>query len=185
MRVTLSRLRSTLRLPSLLAVLLVGALAGCAKGELLAPGARTPDASLLDQSGRSRTLASFRGGTLLLYFYPKDGTPGCTREACAFRDVWARFEEAGIAVVGVSTDDVASHAEFAREHELPFPLLADEDAKLAEAFGVRTHVGLASRVSFLIDAEGVVRATFRDVDPGVHADEVLAEAARLGLTRAP
>jgi peroxiredoxin Q/BCP len=165
--------------------LLLCALAGCAKGELLAPGARIPDASLPDQAGQQRALASFRGGTLLLYFYPKDGTPGCTREACAFRDVWSRFEAAGVTVVGVSTDDVASHAQFAREHHLPFPLLADEDGKLAAEFGVRTHLGMASRVSFLVDRDGVVRATFGDVDPGVHADEVLAEAARLGLTRAP
>jgi peroxiredoxin Q/BCP len=164
----------------LLVCALVG-LAGCTKGDLLSPGTRAPDASLLDQTGAARTLASFRGQTLLVYFYPKDGTPGCTKEACAFRDVWGRFDEAGIAVVGVSTDDVASHAAFAEEHELPFPLLSDDDAKLADAFGVKTRLGLTSRVSFLIDGEGVIRATFRDVDPGVHADEVLAEARRLGL----
>lgn len=167
-----------------LALLLLCALfslTGCTKGELLAPGTQAPDASLRDQTGELRTLSSFRGKALLVYFYPKDGTPGCTEEACAIRDVWARFEEAGIAVVGVSTDDVASHAKFAEEHELPFPLLADEDAALADAFGVKTRVGLTSRVSFLIDREGVIRATFRDVDPGVHANEVLTEAKRLGL----
>jgi peroxiredoxin Q/BCP len=83
----------------------------------------------------------------------------------------------------VSTDDVASHAEFAREHELPFPLLSDPDAELTHAYGVATHLGMSSRVSFLIDAEGVIRGVFPDVDPGVHADEVLAEATRLGLAR--
>src|SRR5690606_27107507 len=145
----------------------------------LGPGARAPELSLRDQHGQPRSLASFRGQPLVVYFYPKDGTPGCTEEACAFRDVWARYEEAGVAVVGVSTDDVASHAAFAEEHGLPFPLLADEDGALAEAFGVTTRLGMATRVSFLVDAEGVIRKTYPDVDPGVHAEELLRDAKAL------
>lgn len=157
------------------------ALAGCSQGELLPVGTAAPDRTLADHTGARRTLASFRGRPLVVYFYPRDSTPGCTREACAFRDSWQQYEAAGVQIVGVSTDSPESHAAFAREHELPFPLLSDEDGALTEAFGVRTHLGMASRVSFLLDASGVIRAVFRDVDPGVHANDVLAEATRLGL----
>jgi peroxiredoxin Q/BCP len=157
--------------------------AGCSHGTLLSAGTTAPDRTLSDQAGNPRSIASFRGKPLVLYFYPRDSTPGCTREACAFRDAWARYEQADVYVVGVSTDDVASHAAFAREHQLPFPLLSDPDEELTEAYGVATHLGMSARVSFLIDAEGVIRAVFPDVDPGVHADQVLAEAMRLQLTR--
>lgn len=160
-------------------------LAGCSHGGLLAVGTTAPDRALQDQTGAERTLASFRGNPVVVYFYPRDGTPGCTREACAFRDAWDRYEQAGVRLVGVSADDVESHARFAREHQLPFPLLADVDGSLAEAFGVRRHLGMASRVTFVLDREGVVRSVFRDVDPGVHANEVLAEVARLGLVVPP
>lgn len=155
----------------------------CSHGGLLAVGTTAPDRVLQDQSGASTSLASFRGSPLVVYFYPRDGTPGCTREACAFRDSWDRYEQAGVRIVGVSTDDVASHARFAREHDLPFPLLADVDGALARAFGVRQHLGMDSRVTFVLDGEGVVRSVFREVDPGVHAEEILAEIARLGLAR--
>lgn len=161
---------------------LVSMLSACGSGDLLSPGTKSPDRALRDQTGRLRTLASFEGKPLVVYFYPKDSTPGCTREACAFRDAFGHYEEAGVQVVGVSTDDVESHAEFAEEHELPFPLLADTEGELTRAFGVRTRLSMASRVTFVLDAEGVIRAVFRDVDPGVHADEVLGEVARLGLT---
>lgn len=164
------------------ALVLLASLSGCSKGALLPVGSAAPDRTMRDQTGAHRSLASFRGRPLVVFFYPKDGSPGCTREACAFRDAWSRYETVGIQLVGVSTDSPQSHAEFAREHELPFPLLSDPDGELTEAFGVNTHLGYSSRVSFLLDAQGIVRAVFRDVDPGVHADEVLAEAARLGLT---
>jgi peroxiredoxin Q/BCP len=154
---------------------------GCSSGALLPVGSTAPDRTLRDQTGAPRTLGSFRGQPLLVYFYPRDGTPGCTREACAFRDAWARYDRAGVRIVGVSTDDVESHAEFVREHDLPFPLLSDTDAELTRDFGVETHVGMASRVSFLLDAHGVIRAVFPDVDPGVHADQVLGATRRLGL----
>lgn len=171
-----------MRSASALLVLALVASSGCSKGELLPVGTNAPDRTLADQTGASRSLASFRGKPLLVFFYPKDSSPGCTREACAFRDAWDRYSEVGIQIVGVSTQSPESHREFIAEHDLPFPLLSDEDGELTEAFGVNTHLGLASRVSFLIDAEGVVRAVFRDVDPGVHANDVLAEASRLGLT---
>lgn len=172
-------------------VLLVGALvlAGCAheaSGGFV--GIATPantSITLRDQTNTPHTLADYRGKPLVLYFYPKDGTPGCTREACAFRDSWERYTTAGVQVVGVSTDDVASHAAFAREHEIPFPLLADVDGALTQAFGVRQHLGRSSRVTFLIDAGGIVRGIIENVDPGVHADDVLARLTTLGLVGAP
>lgn len=132
-----------------------------------------------DQEGVVRSLAEMRGKFVVLYFYPRDATPGCTREACAFRDVWSRFEEANATVVGVSTDDSESHARFAREHDLPFPLLADTDESIADSFGVSVRLGFAERVTFLIDPEGRVRHVFESVDPGVHAEEVLSRIEEL------
>lgn len=170
-------------------VLTVLALAGCAHATSagFAPNGSAVNTSITlhDQANTPHTLADYRGRPLVLYFYPRDGTPGCTREACAFRDAWSRYTEANVQVVGVSTDDVESHREFAEEHEIPFPLLADEDAALAEAFGVKRHLGMASRVTFLVDAEGIVRGVIEDVDPGVHADEVLAQVRTLGLIVPP
>lgn len=170
-----------MRSPALVLVLALAACSACSKGDLLPVGTAAPDRALVDESGAQRNLAGFRGKPLLVFFYPKDSSPGCTREACAFRDAWERYTTAGIQVVGVSTQSPESHREFIAEHDLPFPLLSDEEGALTEAFGVNTHLGLASRVSFLLDADGVIRAVFRDVDPGVHANDVLAEAARLGL----
>lgn len=152
---------------------------GCASSNLLAPGARAPDFRAQDQRNETVTLAAQRGHPVVLYFYPRDATPGCTREACAFRDVWARFEAVDARVLGVSTDDVASHASFAREHRLPFPLLADPDRAIMGAYGVGRVFGMASRVTFLIDREGVIRRVFPDVDPGVHATQVLDAIAAL------
>jgi len=118
----------------------------------------------------------------LLYFYPKDDTPGCTREACAFRDAWTEFEAAGLKVVGVSPDTEASHEKFRRKHQLPFPLIADAGAALARAFGVygekkfmgRSHEGV-HRVSFLISPEGRILKTYPKVKPDEHARQVLED----------
>src|SRR5690554_839020 len=157
------------------------AIPACKSSDLLEPGATAPNVTLQDQNGTPRDLASFRGQPLLIYFYPKDATPGCTTEACGFRDVWENYEAARVAVVGVSVDDVASHKAFAEEHSLPFPLLADTEAQLAGAFGLEKRLGMLPRVSFLIDAEGVIRAVYPDVDPGLHAAEVLKDVERLNL----
>lgn len=146
---------------------------------LPAPGSTAPSFAALDQAGKTRTVEEFRGRPLVLFFYPADGSPGCTKEACAFRDAWQRYEAANVAVVGVSTNDVASHAEFAAAHNLPFPLLADTDQAMLRAYGVKTTMGFAQRVSILIDADGRVARVWPDVDPGVHATEVLAAAAAL------
>jgi len=135
-------------------------------------GDRAPDFTAPDQRGQSVSLASLRGSPVVLYFYPRDETPGCTAEACAFRDARDRLEALGAKVVGVSSDDSASHAEFAEEHGLSFPLLADTEGTIAEAFGVPSRFGFHARMTFIIDRSGVIRRVFRDVDPAVHVDEV-------------
>lgn len=146
---------------------------------LVQPAALAPDFVAPDQDARPRSLLEFRGHPVVLYFYPKDGTPGCTKEACAFRDAWKRYEAASAVVLGVSRDSVEKHREFAKEHALPFPLLSDESGAVCEKYGVRSTLGYASRVSFLIDREGRVARVFPDVDPGVHAEELLAAIAAL------
>jgi peroxiredoxin Q/BCP len=123
----------------------------------------------------------------IVYFYPKDGTPGCTKEACAFRDSWQRYETAGIRVIGVSSDSEEKHREFAKEHDLPFSLIADPEHAWSDAFGVgpvsRLLPNADARVSFLIDAKGRVAKVYDDVDPGVHADQVLTDAKALGVVQ--
>lgn len=152
---------------------------------MLPLGAAAPPVRALDQAGAERTLEEFRGRPVVVFFYPRDGTPGCTAEACAFRDAWQRYREAGIAVVGISTDSVEAHARFAAEHALPFPLLADPDAAIARAWGVGLTLGMTHRVSYLVDDLGRVARVFPDVDPAVHAGEVLAAAAALAPSTAP
>lgn len=132
-----------------------------------------------DQAGQIRRLSRERGHPVVLFFYPKDGTPGCTREACAFRDAWDRFTAAGVRVWGISADSRESHVAFAREHGLTFPLLSDPELRWASAFGVGSTLGLAHRISFLIGRDGRVARVYPDVDPAVHADEVLADVAAL------
>lgn len=146
---------------------------------LLAVGNSPPDLGAADQHGKTHKLSEERGHPLIVYFYPKDGTPGCTREACAFRDTWDRYSKAGVQVFGVSTDDQKSHEQFAKEERIPFPLLADPGRTWVSAFGVPVRLGMASRVSFLLDKEGKVAKVYPDVDPGVHADQVLNDAALL------
>ncbi len=178
------RLRTRLRTAAALSLGL--ALASCAQPRrpdggvgLVQPTAAAPDFAAPDQDGRPRSLVEFRGKPVVLYFYPKDGTPGCTKEACAFRDAWKRFEAAGAVVLGVSRDSIENHRAFAKEHGLPFLLLADEDGAICGRYGVRSTLGFASRVTFLIDRDGRIARTFPDVDPGVHADEVLGAIAAL------
>jgi peroxiredoxin Q/BCP len=145
---------------------------------LLEVGAMAPELSATAHDGTQIALRSL-GKPAVVYFYPKDDTPGCTKEACAFRDIWTEYEQAGVLVIGVSTDDDASHREFASKHELTFPLIADTDKTWATAFGVEVTGGYAKRVSFLLDAAGKVAAVYPGVDPGVHAREVLDDATKL------
>jgi peroxiredoxin Q/BCP len=177
-----------MRAPSLVALPLAAALAlgGCSTASrpdggvgLLAAGQSAPDLSAPDQNGQSRRIAAERGHPLVVYFYPKDGTPGCTREACAFRDAWGRYQQAGVQIFGVSADDQKSHETFAKEQKLPFPIVADPAHAWSDAFGVGTRLGMPARVTFLIDPAGRIAKVYPQVDPGVHADQVLKDAAAL------
>ena len=147
-------------------------------------GRPAPDFSLTSDSGETVSLASLRGKPVVLYFYPKDDTPGCTTQACGIRDAWGEFERAGAVVLGVSPDDAASHAKFKEKFELPFPLLSDTGHRVAEDYGVwvekrnygKTYMGI-QRSTFVIDAEGKIAKVMRRVKPDTHADEVLAALA--------
>jgi peroxiredoxin Q/BCP len=163
--------------------LALGLLAACGSVQrsdggvgLLDAGARVPTLSGMDQRKEPLTLAFPSDHLTVVYFYPKDATPGCTQEACAFRDVWSQYERANIRVLGVSSDDSESHREFAKTHQLPFPLIADEDGKWGQAFGVPSFLGMYSRITFLVGQDGRILRTYRDVDPGLHAKEILQDA---------
>jgi peroxiredoxin Q/BCP len=150
---------------------------------MLAVGAVAPDVTGHDVTGKESRLSDARGRLALVYFYPKDGTPGCTKEACAFRDTWNRFSERGVTVFGVSRDSAQSHAAFLKEHELPFPLVDDEAGTVQAAYGVPSRLGMAARVSFLVDQRGKIARVWPDVDPAVHADEVLHAADELASVK--
>lgn len=161
-------------------LLFLPALAGA--GEPPEVGASAPAFSLPDQAGKTHTLADYAGRWLVLYFYPKDDTPGCTTEACNFRDDIARIRRLGAEVVGVSVDDVASHADFAAKHKLPFPLLADEGGKVAASYGALRDLmvmKMAKRQTYIIDPQGRVAHRYLEVDPKTHAAAVVADLERL------
>lgn len=144
-------------------------------------GQAAPDFSLADQDGRAVSLSGCKGSPIVLYFYPKDDTPGCTKEACAFRDAFAEYRKRGARILGISPDEPASHAKFVKKYELPFTLLADPEHKVCEMFGVwkeknmygRKSMGV-ERTTFLIDGKGIVRAAFPRVKVDGHSDAVLA-----------
>ncbi len=145
-------------------------------------GDAAPAFELRDQDGETRRLADYGGRWVVLYFYPKDDTPGCTTEACRFRDEVPRLRELGAQVLGVSVDDRESHAAFAARHHLPFPLLADRDGEVARAYGAYFGLGplrFAKRHTFLIDPEGRIARIYRKVKPASHTDEVVAAVAEL------
>jgi thioredoxin-dependent peroxiredoxin len=154
--------------------------AGDAPEGMLAVGAAAPDLVGKDAKGQPVRLHERQGHVSIVYFYPKDGTPGCTKEACAFRDTFDKFVQRDVTIFGVSRDDEASHAKFRAEHSLPFPLVADPDAKFQKAYGVPDKFpGLAARVTFLVAADGRIAKIWPDVDPAVHADEVFAAIEQL------
>ena len=140
-------------------------------------GQFAPDFTLKDQNGRPVTLSEFRGNrTVVLYFYPKDDTPGCTKEACSFRDDMARFEALNVRVLGVSVDGIESHRAFAEKYRLNFPLLSDEDHRVSRAYGVFSRLvgfAYAKRTTFVIGPDGAIRQIFTDVDPKQHAVDLL------------
>jgi peroxiredoxin Q/BCP len=146
----------------------------------LKEGDKAPDFSAATNGGGRVSLADLRGKPVILYFYPKDDTPGCTKEACAFRDLYADFQKAGAVVLGVSVDPVKAHDKFVTKYKLPFTLLADEGHEIVEAYGVwgqktfmgRKYMG-THRVTFLIDKKGVIQRIWPEVKPEEHAREVL------------
>jgi thioredoxin-dependent peroxiredoxin len=138
-------------------------------------GKPAPDFELLSDEGEKVKLSSFRGRPVVLYFYPRDNTPGCTRQACGIRDSYDLFAEKGAVVLGVSTDTQAAHVRFKDKYGLPFTLLADPDQQTGEAYGVTKEGGRSfERSTFVIDADGTVRKIMRRVNPDRHADLVLA-----------
>lgn len=154
----------------------------------LSIGSPAPSFNLPDQTGQLHSLNDYTGRYLLLYFYPKDDTPGCTVEACEIRDAWGDFATHDIAVLGISADSVKSHAAFAAKFTLPFPLLADESKEMIKAYGVlgeksmfgKKYLGIR-RMSFLIDPKGVIVKVYPKVQPATHAAEVLADVQAVSL----
>ena len=146
----------------------------------ISAGVPAPDFTLQDDTGQTRTLSDYRGQPLVLYFYPKDDTPGCTTEACNFRDDYSAYQQAGVTILGISPDTPKSHAKFRAKYGLPFPLLADVDHKVCELYGVwglkkfmgREYDGVF-RTTFIIDAQGKVARVFENVKPAEHSVEVL------------
>jgi peroxiredoxin Q/BCP len=144
-------------------------------------GTAAPAFKTTDANGETVNLKDFRGKKVALYFYPKDDTPGCTKEACSFRDAFSKFKKQGITILGVSPDSEKSHQKFTAKYKLPFTLLADTDHSIADAYGVygekkfmgRTYMGI-HRTTFLIDEKGKIKKVFEKVKPEDHADEVLA-----------
>ena len=134
--------------------------------------------TLPDHTGRLRSLSDWAGQWVLLYFYPQDDTPGCTTEACNLRDNLPKFKNFKAAVIGISTDSVASHAKFVEKYGLPFTLLADEQKEVVKQFNVQGLLG-TKRVSFLIDPQGEIVKKYDSVNPDIHATEVLADLAKL------
>lgn len=143
---------------------------------MLEIGTKAPDFAAADQLGKRHQLADYAGRWLLLYFYPKDHTPGCTKEACALRDRYEDFRRLGANVVGVSADSVVSHERFAADLSLPFPLLADGGKEIIKRYGAD---GLSRRISYLIDPAGQIAQAYGEVRPEEHAAEVVADIERL------
>lgn len=148
---------------------------------VLEAGQKAPDFTLPDENGEPHQLSDYLGKTVLLYFYPKDDTPGCTTEACSFRDDYSDYKKAGVTILGVSPDSVASHTQFKEKHHLPFTLLADADHQVAALYGVwgvkkmfgKEFEGVY-RTTFLINPEGIIQEVFERVNPKGHSEEVLS-----------
>ena len=141
----------------------------------LAAGSLAPKFTLLDQESKTHTLADYRGRWVVLYFYPKDDTPGCTTEACNFRDDLPAMRALNVQILGISIDDTKSHARFAEKYSLPFPLLADTEGDVARAYGSLWSIGpmrIAKRYTFVIDPDGRIARIYRNVKPASHSREL-------------
>ena len=149
---------------------------------MLKTGTEAPDFTLPDQNGVLHSLRDYRGKKIILYFYPKDNTSGCTKEACSFRDRYPDIQEKGAVVLGISKDSVKSHQKFAENHQLPFTILSDESTEVLQSYDVwvdksmygRTYKGI-ERSTYLIDEKGMIIKTYQKVKASVHSDEVLAD----------
>ena len=153
---------------------------------MVSEGKPAPEFTLEDDAGETVSLSDFRGKPVVLYFYPKDDTPGCTAQACGIRDAYDEFEQAGAVVLGVSPDKVSKHVKFKERYDLPFTLLADPEHEVAESYGVwgekkymgRSYMGV-SRTTFVIAPDGTVAEVMENVKPDSHADDVLASLAAI------
>ncbi len=146
-----------------------------AKAGEVAVGKPAPSLDAKAHDGTRVNLAALKGKPVVVYFYPKDETPGCTKEACSFRDAWSDLSKANVVLVGVSTDTAESHKAFAAHHKLPFHLVSDPDGAIAKSFGVPNNNGFLGRQTFVIDKDGNVKKVYRDVDVSKHAADVLAD----------
>jgi peroxiredoxin Q/BCP len=175
------------RLIALVLVVVAAAAAGFSSigiaNDDVSVGSPAPEFELSDQNGRLHSLEDYRDQWVVLYFYPKDDTPGCTTEACEFRDNIFAFKELNAQILGVSLDDVDSHKAFAENHGLPFPLLADTDGVVSSAYGVKTRMlgmTVAKRQTFLVGPDGRIAKHYAEVKPAEHAQQVLADLKSLG-----
>jgi peroxiredoxin Q/BCP len=152
---------------------------------IIKAGTKAPDFTLNDNEGQPHQLTDYRGQTIVIYFYPKDDTPGCTKEACSFRDSYADYKKAGVTLIGISPDSEKSHTKFIEKYDLPFTLLSDPGHKVCDAYGVwglkkfmgREYEGVY-RTTFIIGPEGEIKHVFENVKPADHSQEVLAEIAK-------
>lgn len=172
----LGRLCRTLGIIGMLSPAMTGA------AEVPQPGAPAPAFTLPDQAGKMHSLKDYSGQWVVLYFYPKDDTPGCTQEACSFRDDQHRLASLGVKILGVSLDGQQSHARFAEKYKLPFPLLSDEQGEVTDRYGALIGMGpvkFARRYTFVIDPKGTIRKNYLDVDTQKHAQEIIQDVSGL------
>lgn len=161
-------------LAGLLGILLFTMTACVKEEDMLSVGSTAPDFELLDQDGNTHKLSSYLGKKVLVYFYPKDNTPGCTAEACALRDSFNELQTKNLKIFGISADTVESHKKFAQEHGLPFTLLADPEKKAVSLYKANGKL-FVSRISYLIDEEGKIMKIYPSVNPLNHASEILSD----------
>lgn len=173
---------TTAIIPAALGLLILALAPAGSATDQPAVGSLAPEFELADQTGQLHSLEDYREQWVVLYFYPKDETPGCTTEACEFRDNIFAFRDLNAQILGVSLDDVESHKEFSENHSLPFPLLADTDGRASDAYGVKTRMfgmTVARRETFIIGPDGTIAKHYEDVKPGEHSAQVIADLKSL------
>ena len=172
---------------AVLALAFVGYRSYSQPGKLLANGTKAPDFNLPNANGDMLSLANLQGSWVVLYFYPRDDSPVCTKQACTFRDDLHKLEKLGAKVVGVSIDDGKSHADFAKKYSLPFPLLSDKDGLVSSSYGALTNFGfikMSKRYTFLIDPNGALQKSYLDVDVSKHSQQIIDDLMQLTASKA-